>query len=267
VPYWTPHTATYAGQGYVGGQSNRWYNNIFIQKGSNQISTTVSIHGNAPPIVILSDYNVMYQGAQKLTGKDQNSIVNAFAPNLTLTTLDTGVTIKFSANTDPTTVKCPLISNAYLGKFLPANIGIEAHDAGPITVDRDIVNIARNATNPTAGPFEKLQNGANSFTIVAGPKQQGSVAIRPSFTTNGRTVSRRAEMITIKKAGSALRIFLATPHSFHGAIISARGTTVCAFSGTSTGAIDLSSYRLAPGLYFVRVESRYASCSVKIVWR
>jgi hypothetical protein len=255
VPYWTPHTATLVGQAYIGSQSNRWYNNIFIQKGTDQIPTTVSIHGNAPPIGVVSNYNVMFQGAQKLQGKDANSIVSSFSPNLTLTTLDTGVTIRFNANTDPVTVKCPLITNAYMGKFQPANMGIETHDAGPITVDRDMINDTRSATNPTAGPFERLLNGANTFTLVAGPVKNDGVSVHPRFEAGNRISTTMPDLITITKTGNGLVISMAMTLACLAEIISCKGNTVRSFSGKGTSRVKCTHDRLSPGVYLVRVRA------------
>jgi hypothetical protein len=249
VPYWTPHTATYVGQAYIGGQTNRWYNNIFIQKGTDQIPTTVSIHGNAPPIGVVSNYNVMFQGAQKLSGKDANSIVSSFSPNLTLTTLDTGVTVRFNANTEPVTVKCPLITNTYMGKFQPANMGIETHDAGPITVDRDMINDIRSATSPTAGPFEKLQSGANAFTFVAGPVKPGAVAVHPGRKAGNQVDNRIFDGVTVRMNGNSLIISMASPLAFYGEVVSCLGKTVRMFSGNGSSKVNLT-----PGLYFVRMH-------------
>jgi hypothetical protein len=39
----------------------------------------------------------------------------------------------------------------------------------PLSIDKDLRGIARDAKHPVAGPFEELKNGTNSFVITAGP--------------------------------------------------------------------------------------------------
>jgi hypothetical protein len=139
---------------------DRYYNNIFIKKEMGLLMSTTDIRAG---------YNVCYQGAGKLA-LEQNTIVEtAFNAALTYTSDARGVTISFNADDAPRTIGCPLITRDFIGIYSTINQGIEDRDGNPITIDKDIFGVSRPSVGPTAGPFQSLASGLNTFRFAAGP--------------------------------------------------------------------------------------------------
>ena len=87
-----------------------------------------------------------------------------------MTNAAAGTIINLAVTSAPFAVRCPLITREFIGIYDLVQQGIEDHEGHGITLDRDLLGTARNATHPAAGPFEALKVGAtNTFTITAGP--------------------------------------------------------------------------------------------------
>jgi alpha-L-arabinofuranosidase len=163
--WYTPHTMNTAGQSAHSAAHERIYNNIHIQKG------TDGSDGVPNWSDYKLDYDVYYQNAQKSTWGDAHSIVNNFFnAGFQITSLANGAEFSFNANTAPSDIQCPLITRSFIGLTPPTNQGIENPDGTPITIDKDFLGASRDAATPTAGPFENLQNGANTYTLIVGPE-------------------------------------------------------------------------------------------------
>lgn len=157
--YWVPHTTQGAGSAAIAARDNRYYNNVFVQKGPSAIPQETGYQ---------CDYNVIYGATDKTSWGDAHSIVDGgFDAAFSATTQDTGVALSWKTNSDPTNVACPLITHDFIGVSSLTNQGIENHDGSPITIDHDMLGNVRNSTHPTAGPIETL-SATNSVTIIAG---------------------------------------------------------------------------------------------------
>ncbi len=159
--WWYPHSLTEAGTAmptpFAG---DRVYNNIFIGSGPR----------NGSDNDYKGDNNVYYQGAVMDTYGNAASIVEPdFNADLRFKDLPDGVKITFKADSAPKSVSCPLITREFIGIYARMNQGIENPDGSPITIDRDLSGAGRDTTHPTAGPFENLNEGENSFIVKVGP--------------------------------------------------------------------------------------------------
>ncbi len=157
--YFAPHTTQTAGAKAHASADNRYYNNVYLQKGNNGVS-------QAPGF--LADYDVFYGGAQKTSWGDAHSVVKSFDAGFNVATTPTGVSVTWKNDSAPTDVACPPITRDLIGINAVTKEGIENRDGSPITIDRDIKGATRSATHPTAGPLEML-SGTNKLDLTVGP--------------------------------------------------------------------------------------------------
>ena len=156
--YYRPHTTKVAGRKAGTAQDDKWFNNIFVRQGLDQVKT-------APGYA--SDYNVFLEGAKRSSFGDKNSVVDPYVTGLTIKAHPLRATITFSMNDAPFRVKGPRVNAELLGVFPTVGQTIEDRYGNPIKVNADING--KNYTRPIAGPLAVLKKGPN--TIVWPIKQ------------------------------------------------------------------------------------------------
>jgi hypothetical protein len=157
--YYKPHTTKAAGRKSGTAQDDKWFNNIFVRWGLDQVKT-------APGYA--SDYNVFLEGAKKSSFGDENSVVALYVAGLTIKDHPRGATIAFSMNDAPFHVKGPQVNAELVGVFPTVGQTIEDRYGNPIEVNADINE--KKHTQPIAGPLADLKKGIN--TIVWQIKHQ-----------------------------------------------------------------------------------------------
>ena len=150
--YYKPHTTKTAGRKSGTAQDDKWFNNIFVRRGLDQVKTA---SGYA------SDYNVFLEGAKKTSFGDKNSLVDPYVTGLTIKDHPRGATITFSMNDTPFRVKGPCVDGELVGIFPTVGQTIEDRYGHPIKVDADING--RKLTRPIAGPLTDLKQGVNTI--------------------------------------------------------------------------------------------------------
>jgi alpha-N-arabinofuranosidase len=176
--WWKPHSGhTKVGNGMDKMIGDRYYSNIFAGKGMSSGEKGQDYKGG---------YNVFYQGAAMQPYKniispaiDSGSVENAtFNPGFTHTDSPLGVSMRFSANATPSTIKSRLITKDFIGSYSVVNQGIENHDGSGIVIDKDMMGRSRNAARPMPGPFENISaDSANVYSITAGPAASGTTGL------------------------------------------------------------------------------------------
>jgi len=157
--YYKPHTTKAAGRKSGTAQDDKWFNNIFVRWGLDQVKT-------APGYA--SDYNVFLEGAKKSSFGDENSVVDPYATGLAVKDHPLRVAITFSMNDAPFHVKGPRVNAELVGVFPTVGQTIEDRYENPIEVNADINE--KKHTQPIAGPLADLKKGIN--TIVWQIKHQ-----------------------------------------------------------------------------------------------
>jgi len=150
--YYTPHTTKIVGRKTGTAQDEKWFNNIFIRKGLDNVK-------NAPGCT--SDYNIFLEGAGKSSFGDEHSIVEPFETGFNLESRPLGVIVKFSVNDTASRLKCPWIDADLVGVFSTVGQTIEDRFGNPIKVDTDIKG--NKFTEPVAGPLADIKQGENTF--------------------------------------------------------------------------------------------------------
>jgi len=150
--YFTPHTTKIVGRKTGTAQDDKWFNNIFVRKGLDNVKTA---RGYA------SDYNVFLEGARKSTFGDEHSAVDPLVTGLTIKDQPRGVAITLSVNDAPFGVQGPLVDAKLVGVFPTVGQTIEDRFGKPIEVDTDIEG--KKYTRPIAGPLADLKKGPNTI--------------------------------------------------------------------------------------------------------
>lgn len=235
--YYQPHTLTRVGTAAssIVKLAARDYNNIILNKGL--IAGTSGYQAN---------YNVYYNGANKLSGHDANSIVEStFNTAFTRTDLGNGVTFQFNASRAPSSVGCPPITYDYIGAYTYPNgmqQGMEDRDGNEIDINQDMLGNARSAISPIAGPFESLQEGQNTFTLYAGrtpavewsESSQSSISESGTLTVTAKLSAASSETVTVPFSISGT----ASPGDY---TISASPITIPAGETTGTATITIAA--------------------------
>ena len=150
--YYTPHTTKSVGTKTGTAQDEKWFNNIFIRQGLDDVK-------DAPGFT--SDYNMFLEGAKKSSFGDEHSIVDPFVTEFTHESHPLGVTIKFSINDAASHLKRPWIDSELVGIFSTIGQTLEDRYGNPIRVDTDING--KKFTESIAGPLSDIQQGKNTF--------------------------------------------------------------------------------------------------------
>ena len=156
--YYTPHTMKTVGTKTGTAQEEKWFNNIFIRQGLDDVK-------NAPGCT--SDYNIFLEGAGKSSFGDEHSIVDSFVTEITHESHPFGVTIKFSMNNAASRLKGPWVDAELAGIFSTVGQTIEDRSGNPIRVDTDING--KKFADSIAGPLADIQQGKNAFDWELNP--------------------------------------------------------------------------------------------------
>jgi hypothetical protein len=150
--YYTPHTTKAVGTKTGTAQDDRWFNNIFVRKGLDDVK-------NAPGYV--SDYNIFLEGARKSSFGDEHSTVEPFVTGFACESRPLGATIRFSMNDAFSKLKCPWVDAELVGIFPTVGQTIEDRYGNPVRVDTDING--NKFTEPVVGPLADIKQGKNTF--------------------------------------------------------------------------------------------------------
>lgn len=151
--YYQPHTLKLAGSKTGTARDDRWYNNIFVRQGLDDVE---------PASGYESDCNVFLEGAKKSTFGDKNSKIDSHITGFAIKNDPLGAIITFNMNNAPFGIKCPVVDSKLVGVFPTVGQTIEDREGSKITVNTDING--RKFTNPVPGPLSDLKQGVNTVT-------------------------------------------------------------------------------------------------------
>ncbi len=150
--YYKPHTTIVKGVKTGTAKDERWYNNIFIRRGLDDVK-------DAPGYE--ADYNVFYEGACKSSFGDEHSVVDSFVTGFASESHRLGVTIRFSVDSAVSRLKGPWVDKELVGVFSTVRQTIEDRYGRAIRVDTDFNG--RKYSRPIPGPLSDLKRGANEI--------------------------------------------------------------------------------------------------------
>ena len=150
--YFVPHTRKPAGRKTGTAQDEKWFNNIFVRRGLDDVKTAQGYE---------SDYNVFIEGAKKSSFGDEHSLVDPAAAGLTVEDERLGATIAFSIGDAALRVQGPQVNAELVGVFSTVGQTIEDRNGNPITLDTDING--KTFPHPIPGPLADLKPGKNAI--------------------------------------------------------------------------------------------------------
>jgi len=151
--YYTPHTTIVLGKKAVILREEKWYNNIFIKTGPDNVKEGEGYE---------SDFNVFLEGAKNTSFGDKHSLLDSFESNFRKEDQDMGVTITFSANKSIIDAKASLVNGELAGVFTTTGQSIEDRHGIPIQVDTDFNGLEFNPIR--VGPLANLKKGINTIS-------------------------------------------------------------------------------------------------------
>lgn len=165
--YYRPHTRTVVARRTGVPQDDKWYNNIFIRRGLENVRRA---QGYA------SDGNLFLEGAGRSVFGDSGSVVDPAKADFVLQEGPSGATVTFSAGLAAGGLRCPRVDGALVGVLPTVGQTIEDRFGKPVSIDADM-NAARRESI-VAGPLAVLKPQGNiiSWSLSsAGGSRAGAV--------------------------------------------------------------------------------------------
>lgn len=151
--YYEPHTTRPAGRKTGTARDDKWYNNIFIRRGLEQVNAAPGYE---------SDYNVFLEGAKKSSFGDPHSVVAPTATGFAVADQPLGATVTLSVGDRLLRVNAPRVNAQLVGVFPTVGQTIEDRDGNPIEVGADING--KRFVRPIPGPLATLHRGKNTIS-------------------------------------------------------------------------------------------------------
>jgi len=161
TPYFLPHSTDVAALTTILSGDDRYYNNIFIGKGAEELKDSktksgLEIYDNAKLPVLIKD-NLYYFGA-KPSVKDINALTdNGFDPEINLEEKGDSVFLHFTVNQLYYSQKVKIIDTDILGRTRIPKARFDNPDGTPLTIERDYSGDMRTEQNNLPGPFVNLK--------------------------------------------------------------------------------------------------------------
>jgi len=152
TPYHPAHSTEVAGLLNIKGGDDRFYNNLFIGP-----SGLAAYDKAARPVY--AEGNVYLNGATPYANEANPVKQAAFDPDIQLVQEGKAAHLHITLGRAPSTPKTALVTTHRLGLAAVPKVAYENADGTPLTVDGDYFGNQRNATNPSAGPFENPEEG------------------------------------------------------------------------------------------------------------
>jgi len=156
TPYHPAHATALAGMSTIKGGDNRFYNNLLVGGGGPEFGLGVY---DARELPLATGGNVYYHDARPYS-KETNPLVLAEKdPRVRVVEEGDGVFVHFTVGPELGQAATRLVTTALLGKAAISGLPYENPDGSPLTVETDYFGAARDASRPTAGPFERPGQG------------------------------------------------------------------------------------------------------------
>ncbi|MCX5670391.1 MAG: right-handed parallel beta-helix repeat-containing protein, partial [Planctomycetota bacterium] len=159
TPFHKPHSTELAGMHDNPCGDDRYYNNLFVERGDLS-------HYDAARLPVWMNGNVFLKGTKPSKHETDPLLKPQFDPALKLVEKADGfyLEVKFDkAWAGEKTRK--LVNTELLGRAAIPNVPYERPDGTPIRVSTDYFGKSRNETNPTPGPFENAGTGPPALKV------------------------------------------------------------------------------------------------------
>ncbi len=166
TPYHHSHSTAVAGRSNIPGGDNRFYNNVLVSATSGDGSSSqpdpnpqrATGYGlwvyDTREFPLRTGGNVFYHGARPYREEASPVVLSEQSPQIKLEEVEDRVYLNFDFGANLARAATLPVNTALLGHARIPNLPFENPDGSPVTVDADYFGEKRNATKPTAGPFE-----------------------------------------------------------------------------------------------------------------
>ena len=162
TPFHKAHSTELAGMHDNPRGDDRYYNNLFVQRGN------LSPY-DAARLPVRMDGNVFLNGAKPSRHETDPLFQPEFDPALKLVEKSDGFYIEMTFDKGWSGERPrKLVTTELLGKAAIPNLPYEQRDGTPIRVNADYFGAQRNEANPSPGPFEKFGTGRRTLRVWGG---------------------------------------------------------------------------------------------------
>jgi alpha-L-arabinofuranosidase len=158
TPYHKAHSTEVSGMHDNPYGDDRYYNNLFVQRGD------LSPYDTAP-LPVKMDGNVFLRGAKSSKHEKEPFVQTDYDPALKLIEKPDGFYLELAFDKAWTERTRELVTTERLGKAAIPNLAYERADGTPIRVITDYFGKSRSELNPTPGPIENPGTGLLSLKV------------------------------------------------------------------------------------------------------
>jgi alpha-N-arabinofuranosidase len=159
TPLHKAHSTALAGLSNNPCGDDRFYNNLFVQRGN------LSPYDKTR-LPVWMEGNVFLQGTKSSTNETAPLIKSAFDPAIQLVEQAGGVSLQITLDKAWGTEQTrKLVTTELLGKAKIPDLPFENADGSPIRIATDYFGAKRNTANPFPGPFELREGGQQTFVV------------------------------------------------------------------------------------------------------
>ncbi len=165
TPFQFPHATGMAGLRTTKCGDNRYFNNIFvgIEKESGTSKSGLGIY-KTTEFPMLVDGNIYLNGAIKYES-EANQLELNYNPGITIEEKEAGVFLTLNFDKEILKMKNKTVTSELLGKAIVPDLRFENPDGSAITITKDYYGKIKSKKNPTAGPFEKPDQGKIALKV------------------------------------------------------------------------------------------------------
>ena len=180
TPYHYPHSTEIAGYHELLGGDDRFFNNIFVggcelnkdqmdPSYESRISYGKEFFGlkayKNPAFTVSAAGNVYWKNAEPVATEENKLLELDFDPEINIKEERGEVFLIISYSSAASKMNNQLIGTNILGKSLISGQPFENPDGSSYQIDSDFLGEPRNSRNPTAGPFETIGKGIQTFKV------------------------------------------------------------------------------------------------------
>ena len=159
TPFHQAHSTAIAGLHKIPGGDDRYYNNVFVQRGDLSPYDTAKLPAKMGG-------NVFLKGAKPSRNETGPLLKPEFDPALRLVEKNDGFYLTMTIATALGSERpSQPVTSARLGKASISGCAFENPDGSPITIGTDYFGKPRNTANPTPGPFEAPGTGTLTMKV------------------------------------------------------------------------------------------------------
>ena len=164
TPHLEAHATNVAGLAPNLSGDERFYNNLLANEGLAGYDRAV--------LPVFMGGNIFLKGAEPSKHESKPLVLADSDPALALVEQPDGLYLQMTVEKAITQQQCPLVTTDLLGQAKTPDLSYEQPDGTPYRLGTDYFGKKRNATNPTAGPFESP--GIGSLKLKVWPRNHRS---------------------------------------------------------------------------------------------